>query len=640
MSNILNKLSETSIGGLSPEASMQWSATANAASGLVGGALSGGRSTGAGNVLQGLGSVASMIPGPYGQLASAGLNVVGGLVNKAFGVKWNKENIANIQQGIDKANSFKADVGSFDELSELAGNTSMLTGFTNKYIGSGGWFGGSGKVKRKANDLRAQQAAANDWMTRSIANNADQIEETQMRNLLASTYGFGGELETNGLDFTNGLIFINNGGTHEQNPNEGVLFGVDQEGTPNLVEEREVVYKDYVLSNRIKIPKKLAEKYKLTEGLTFAEASKKLSKESEERPNDVISKNGLDSFMNDLIEEQEMIKAKRNNNKYKNGGKVNKLANGTPNLFVPPVIAEDTNEFNDWENIIARRSPLIGPLTVKMPTKAPKIDITKSAAYKSPQTRARDLGLTPDISGGLANLRYMPAIGSAASVVSDLFGKTNKADYRNADLVLNTAREVGTPTQVKFSPIGNYLTNNPLDVNYYTNALNAQTGATRRALLNNAGANRGIAAASILAADTAAQNTLGNLFRQAQEYNAAQREKVATFNRGTNQYNSEGMLKAAIANQESRLKAGQMRLSGTQAAAQMRQIAKDSADAAKAANISNLLENIGNIGWEEYQRNAIMSNPALAGYYISRTGNLGYNNSRKKGGYLTIKKKK
>jgi len=61
------------------------------------------------------------------------------------------------------------------------------------------------------------------------------------------------------------------------------------------------VFNDYVFSNRIKIPKLLAKKYKLGGNLTFADASKKLSKESEERPNSVISKNGLMSAMSDLM---------------------------------------------------------------------------------------------------------------------------------------------------------------------------------------------------------------------------------------------------------------------------------------------------------------------------------------------------
>jgi hypothetical protein len=37
----------------------------------------------------------------------------------------------------------------------------------------------------------------------------------------------GGPLNTHGGSFTNGLIFINNGGTHEANPYGGVPMGVD-----------------------------------------------------------------------------------------------------------------------------------------------------------------------------------------------------------------------------------------------------------------------------------------------------------------------------------------------------------------------------------------------------------------------------
>jgi hypothetical protein len=32
-------------------------------------------------------------------------------------------------------------------------------------------------------------------------------------------------------------------------------MGVDSEGVPNLVEEDELVYNDYVFSNRLKVPK-------------------------------------------------------------------------------------------------------------------------------------------------------------------------------------------------------------------------------------------------------------------------------------------------------------------------------------------------------------------------------------------------
>ena len=98
---------------------------------------------------------------------------------------------------------------------------------------------------------------------------------------------------------------------NEENPYEGVPMGVDNEGTPNLVEQGEVIFKDYVFSNRLTVPKTVRNKYKLrgVKPLTFAAAAKQLSKEAEERPNDPISQNGLNALMSRLASEQESIKA-------------------------------------------------------------------------------------------------------------------------------------------------------------------------------------------------------------------------------------------------------------------------------------------------------------------------------------------
>jgi len=124
----------------------------------------------------------------------------------------------------------------------------------------------------------------------------------------------GGPLFTQGLEFPmNGNYReINEGNTHEVNPNGGVPQGIAADGKPNLVEEGEVVWNDYVFSDSrrkdkkhntpdLKLPKELLDKYKdLKENMTFADAAKKLSKEAEERPNDYISQNGLEVFMGDL----------------------------------------------------------------------------------------------------------------------------------------------------------------------------------------------------------------------------------------------------------------------------------------------------------------------------------------------------
>ena len=69
---------------------------ASAIGGMIGGAIGGGLESGAGNVIGSLGNIASAIPGPWGAVAGAGLNIIGGLTNRVFGSKMNKENIANV----------------------------------------------------------------------------------------------------------------------------------------------------------------------------------------------------------------------------------------------------------------------------------------------------------------------------------------------------------------------------------------------------------------------------------------------------------------------------------------------------------------------------------------------------------------
>ena len=135
----------------------------------------------------------------------------------------------------------------------------------------------------------------------------DILREVDYMNTV--DYGaLGGPLNTHGADFLNGVTYIDAGGTHEENPNTGVPAGVDANGTPNLVEEGEVIWNDYVFSNRIEVPEDLCKKYKLTEGATFAEAVRKLTAESEKRPNSPIDKDTINSILTELQVRQEDIR--------------------------------------------------------------------------------------------------------------------------------------------------------------------------------------------------------------------------------------------------------------------------------------------------------------------------------------------
>lgn len=442
-----------------------------------------------------------------------------------------------------------------------------------------------------------------------------------------------------GGNFSNGVTIIGNGGTHEENPMEGVPMGIAPDGTPNLVEQGEVKFNNYVFSNRLFATGGLLAAHNLPATYadhSFADIAERLSRESSERPNDPISKRGLMSAMTRLQQAQEQLRAEEQNRKYAKGGHL--FAGGGPAGINPDLYDEE----DDY---------LIAPTGSKI--------IGNPFAYDDAGYQAQVITTdedTPDTSSrqgkGLTWLRYAPAVGAGLGVLTDTFGWTNKPDYSNADLV---GSAVDNLTNVEFTPIGNYLTYRPLDRNYYINRLNAQAGATRRAIVNQSGGNRATALAGLLAADYNAQSALGNLARQAEEYNLNQRKEVEAFNRGTNQFNSEMGLKAAIANKEN----DKLRLQARIQQAQLRDQADARSSAGRAANLTNLFDSLGDIGREEFSRNMIQTNPALY-YSIDRNGNITYKNGyddlseaekkvvrdaankdkngkKAKGGYLTIR---
>lgn len=753
----------------------------NAVGKIGGAAISGGLESGAGKVFSGLSSVASAIPGPWGAIASAGLGVLGGLTNRAFGSKMNEENIQAVEQSISNLNNARSSATSFDELSANMASTAGPMQVTDSYIGKDGWF--SNKAKNKAEELRNAQNRAEARQDLALINNAEQLQANQLSNLEANYaafggplgfgdgpigyrfmedymrikemeslnqgdklnslpnsfasgggihinpanrgkftetkrrtgktteelthsknpltrkraifaqnarkwhHAFGGELNTHGADFTNGLLSIDNGGTHEESPFEGIPMGIDANGVPNLVEEGETIFNDYVFSNRLRVPKAVREKYRLggIKDLTFADASKKLAKESEERPNDPISIRGLEALMSGLAMEQEKMKAKEANKQFSNGGKlfatggdVNPYA-GLGKSYNRGWFGDDgkyTQEYLDrvngltldqlqdqfdrqrdfylneankgtdrWKSIdnFYAKNPIYNSPDYKVTEDDLEFtkrgaqdynpgylhDIVSDTTLQSPKRReplpplpevepivdkaraVKELELAPKTeytttgsdTGSQSSkvlptwMRYAPAVGLGISAITDIAGITNTPDYSNAEAILEATRNSGY-SPVEFNPLGNYLEYRPFDREFYINQLNSQSGATRRAIGQNAGLSRGAGMAAILAADNNAQNQLGNLARQAEEYNLAQRQRVEEFNRGTNQINSQGFLQADIANQRARAQAQKLSLKGQMTAAEMRERARLASDQAKSANLSGFLQSLGDIGRE------------------------------------------
>ena len=713
--------------------------------GQVGGnAISGGLESGAGSLISGLSGIASAIPGPWGAVASAGLGLIGGLTNRMFGSKMNTENIAKVEANINSLNNFQSDASDFDTLSQNWANAVTGMTFSNDFIGKDGWF--SHKARNKAASLRNQIEAGNTWVQNTLNNNAENITSTQMQNLLANyaAYGgplfaeggrihikpenrgkftetkrrtgktteelthsknpltrkraifaqnakkwhhaFGGDLMTHGANFDTGVTLVGNGGTHEENPLEGVPMGVDQEGVSNLVEEGEVIFNDYVFSNRLKVPKEVKKKYKIrgNKSLTFADAALQMAKESEERPNDPISQAGLDDSMTKLMMSQEQIRESK--------GKTNKFAGGgsTKNpydLYESPAWTQDpvrsipTVDFNqawttNYQDKVRRgMMPVIGregadklftgPLDVSTDflkrTNKYENDLRALELSGASRNNTNNTVDKPSLPLEQTWMRYIPAFASGAMSLTDALGWTNKPDYGEANAVLEAAKGAGVYSPVSFNPIGNYMTYRPFDRDYYTNKLNAEAGATRRALLNTSGGNRAQAMAGILAADNNAQNKMGDLFRQAEEYNLAQRQKVEDFNRATNIANAEGILKADMANQSALMQSKSSYLKGALAANELRQKERQMSTASKSANLSNFINSLGDIGRENFSRNMITSDPSKY-YYIDSRGVVHYKaaydklsnedkaevdnelysktRSKAKGGYLTIKRRK
>lgn len=584
---------------------------------LAGGAISGGLESGAGSAISNIGgtigNVLSTVNPVAGGIVSAGSEIFGGITNRIVGSKLNTEKIAEIEKSNNAMNTIMVDSDDADSVMDQWTNQDFGSNFSKADIGKDGLF--SSKAASKYRQLKKQQEAARNRALLAYENAIDAVDTQSDLNAIANFTAYGGPIDIgrnmfnrggimhqHGGDFSNGLIFIDNGGTHEQNPFEGVQIGVDAQGIPNMVEEGEVVWNDYVFSNRLKPTKEFKDKYKV-KGETFADVAKEMQKESEERPNDPISKRGLEDSMMKLQIEQEDIRMKDNRR-----GSKNLFRDGGPELPSLKGLQQSVDKWMQDHDV-------------------------KPAPLKTYTTGIE--GVTPihlqipEPGFNLSDLRYAPAVGSAIGAVTSLL---SKPDYTPSDTVLDAANQLGNYTPISYNLIGNYLSYNPFDINHYTNKLNALAGATRRAIMNTSNPSRN---AALLAADYNAQDKLGDLAIQAEEYNLAQGQAVEQFNRGTNQANAEMGLKAAMANQETALKARSSRLSGIAQAMQMRDAIDNRRSASISSNLTNLFNNLGNIGKEEYMMDMIRKNPSILYDWL---GN--YKGTTKaNGGYLTIKNK-
>ena len=565
----------------------------------------------------------------------------------------------------------------------------------------------------------------------------------------------GGDLFGYGGNWSDGLTEFNSGGTHEQNPDGGILQGTDNNGTPNKVEQGETKWNNYIFSDRLSVPDDMAPLLGLgKKSMSFAKASKELQKEAKERPNDPISKAGLTNSMaklkslQDLIKEQ--LEAQKTSQQQSTQGKIPAVNYGAYGMNLFDGVTGPTSQLTvgddntDWSRISPEEQTYIQNYMKNLYKGFPSLkannpngkqnvlynygynkdkgnDINSFKYFKNgeytpeynnlatnlPQWVVNEfnnnstgkignnrnvsralvsqlmsdqhlgyahqfgqgildahnaylksgVGKTPDSvsivpkvnmpeglpksgyegipwndKGPYDYMRFAPIVGSAAGVVGDLFGLTNKSDYSYGNYVADAASKVG---RMGAPHIGNYMQYSPMDKQYYINQINAQTAATNAALRDNSGGNKAALNASLLGSQNNYNNALGDMGNRAQLYNNQLRQQVSEFNRGTDQFNAEQDYRTNLANREIE----KNYTAAADRAAQLNMQQDLMAAQGRSADLTNFFNNLGELGRESQQRGWLM-NLAKHGVFGNGTEYNGAGGKKALGGMIKTKKQK
>ena len=531
----------------------------------------------------------------------------------------------------------------------------------------------------RRDDINRKIEEANTNRNISLDQNLEKVNNNNAYNMISNYYAVGGQL---GDQLAPGLTAINNGGTHEQNPNGGVPQGVDPQGIPNLVEQGEVkTDSNYIFSDRNKPSLEILKAVGLPSNLktlSFAKIAKLISKEASERPNDPISKKGLETQLARLKSAQEMYNQAEFENRMQNDpvfreqviaqqqaqaqqqqeqqnqqleGEVEQQPQGQftgedSNVFVdgsqmnPIKLNRQSNIYNNIYGTIER--DLLNKQFTETNPNNPFNDpshpfnlFNMSAKYNQSYNGVsnNNTSINNKIEGtnnktegtkksgfNITDLMYTPAIANAGILGSLL---ASKPDYSNADAITGMQLD-----KVSAEPLRDYMKYNPYDTNYALNQLHQQQAASRAGVSNNSGGNRATYLAATLGSDYNYGLNEGTMLRQAMEYNDAQKRQVSEFNRGTNQYNSQSKLQADSQNVQAQADLNKLKSQGYL----LRQNIKDSRDQDIASAISGTSENLATIGFNQFNMN--MAN-SITSYKVDDNGTVHYYN--KKGEEVDLK---
>lgn len=488
--------------------------------------------------------------------------------------------------------------------------------------GIGGVIGGFVNARKKKDEMNEAAKKANLAQAQTLTAKAGALDQAADQRALAAYAAYGGDINTPKFsDFPSEITEFNTGGSHEENPYDGIPQGIAPDGLPNLVEEGEVKFDNYIFSDRLMLNKKDKKKYKFLKGKTYADAAKAIKKELgiDERPNDLIAKADLEEQLTLLSMLQEEERAKRglrgeNRMMYARGG----------HLFAGPWKTYDDilpyGEKGDKQTIGGLPSELEAKLQIR-PLEAPDstiklsdLDLTNIPRYTSEKSKTNNSG-----NWGSSLLQSMPAIGSAIGTIASIF---DKPTYEHTKKLTQSEKPI---TPITYTPIHQDIRLNRFDTNYHANKLVAQAGATRRAIREQTASNPYTSIAALLSADANAQSQMGDLYRKAAEYNQGLALQEAQFNSAGRRADAEGLLKAASANATLQDKALARQAEKDIYAARLNMAEDQAYDTAVSANMTSLFDNLGAMGKEKISTSLGLINNLLEAGQVEAAEQLAQN---------------
>lgn len=405
-----------------------------------------------------------------------------------------------------------------DESMGLAGFSGALSG-ASAGSSAGPWGALAGGIAGLAGGLfgasnrNRQREEANRRVSQAMMAQNTLLSQKEAQDALANIVAFGGWVGTHGGDYPTGFSEFNEGGSHETNANGGILQGIDPNGNPNLVEEGETKWDNYIFSKRLKVPKGFGKAYDLgrVDKKSYADASKKLSKESEERPFDPISTRGRDAMLGRLQQAQEAQKY------------IDKADEAMNEIF-------DINELGDILYAegggIHIKPSKRGTFTAAAKKHGKGVQefarqvLANKENYSSAMVKkanfARNASKWHDDGGWLQSAGlFAPALANVGNLVSDIVSKPEQASLGRMDLSPYITRR--------------RLPYEPIDREYMANKYRAQAGATARGIVDSSAGNPASARAALVAHNYNALNALGDMYIKSDEVNRQRKKESIMF---------------------------------------------------------------------------------------------------------------